>query len=297
MSLQRWLLMSSMQQSLTNNKEMGFSDKDLDDVRRLISDTSLSLLGVTFLASVLHMLFEALAFQSDIHFWRDNKSMTGLSARTLVTDLISQFIIFLFLVDSETSLLVIIPSGCGIVIQLWKVCSQADEVQQLCPLISALIQVWKATGISFKNGRAVYTRLESSDDSDDEDTTEDNGKGVAEDRSEDKVALQLHAQRKEQHQFDKELAAVTLAADRVALLYLGLFFVPLVVGFSAFTLIMHKHLSWYSWLLTTLTTCVYTGGFVLMCPQLFINHKLKSVAHLPWKLLCFRFVNTFIDGE
>lgn len=33
-----------------------------------------------------------------------------------------------------------------------------------------------------------------------------------------------------------------------------------------------------------------------MCPQLFINHKLKSVAHLPWKFLCFKFVNTFIDG-
>lgn len=33
-----------------------------------------------------------------------------------------------------------------------------------------------------------------------------------------------------------------------------------------------------------------------MCTaQLFINHKLRSVAHLPWKFLCYRFVNTFID--
>ena len=29
--------------------------------------------------------------------------------------------------------------------------------------------------------------------------------------------------------------------------------------------------------------------------QLFINHKLKSVSHLPWKFLIFRFLNTFID--
>lgn len=29
--------------------------------------------------------------------------------------------------------------------------------------------------------------------------------------------------------------------------------------------------------------------------QLFINHHLKSVSHLPWRFLCFRFVNTFID--
>lgn len=41
----------------------------------------------------------------------------------------------------------------------------------------------------------------------------------------------------------------------------------------------------------------YAGGFVLMTPQLVINHKLKSVAHLPWKFLCFRFINTFIDGN
>ena len=28
---------------------------------------------------------------------------------------------------------------------------------------------------------------------------------------------------------------------------------------------------------------VYTFGFVMMTPQLFINYKLKSVAHLPWR--------------
>ena len=113
--------MKTMEQSLESNKEMGFSDKDLDDVRRLISDTSIYLLGITLLASVLHILFEALAFHSDISFWRENKSLTGLSVRTLITDLISQVIIFLFLLDSDTSMLVIIPSGCGILIQIWKV--------------------------------------------------------------------------------------------------------------------------------------------------------------------------------
>ena len=32
-----------------------------------------------------------------------------------------------------------------------------------------------------------------------------------------------------------------------------------------------------------------------MTPQLFINYKLKSVAHLPWRVLIYRFFNTFID--
>lgn len=40
---------------------------------RLISDTSIYLLGATLVASLLHLLFEFLAFQSDVAFWNQNK--------------------------------------------------------------------------------------------------------------------------------------------------------------------------------------------------------------------------------
>lgn len=36
-------------------------------------------------------------------------------------------------------------------------------------------------------------------------------------------------------------------------------------------------------------------GFIMMCPQLFINYKLKSVAHLPWRQMTYKFLNTIID--
>ncbi len=36
-------------------------------------------------------------------------------------------------------------------------------------------------------------------------------------------------------------------------------------------------------------------GFIAMTPQLFINYKLKSVAHLPWRMLTYKALNTFID--
>ena len=36
-------------------------------------------------------------------------------------------------------------------------------------------------------------------------------------------------------------------------------------------------------------------GFIMMTPQLFINYKLKSVAHLPWRMLTYKALNTFID--
>ena len=48
------------------------------------------LLTVTLLASVLHLLFEFLAFKSDVSFWQNNKSLRGLSVRTLFIDLVFQ---------------------------------------------------------------------------------------------------------------------------------------------------------------------------------------------------------------
>jgi hypothetical protein len=32
-----------------------------------------------------------------------------------------------------------------------------------------------------------------------------------------------------------------------------------------------------------------------MTPQLFINYKLKSVSHLPWRMMTYKALNTFID--
>lgn len=269
MSMQRWLLMNHMEHSLRQQQEtLGFTAKDLDDVRRLISDTSLYLLGVTVLASLLHLLFEFLAFQSDINFWKENKSLAGLSTRALITDLVSQIVILLFLIDSQTSLLVTIPSGIGIVIQIWK--------------------VQKATGAAFlwydQNGsfspHIAFTRWKAIEES--RSTTR---KDRVDKDSSDSDKLEA----------EDVLAKVTLEADGLAAYYLGTILLPLVLGAAARSLIYDQHVTWYSWLLATLTSCVYAGGFVLMCPQLFINHKLKSVSHLPWKFLCFKFVNTFID--
>jgi hypothetical protein len=33
----------------------------------------------------------------------------------------------------------------------------------------------------------------------------------------------------------------------------------------------------------------------MMFPQLFINYKLNSVAHLPWQQMTYKFLNTIMD--
>ena len=56
-----------------------------------------------------------------------------------------------------------------------------------------------------------------------------------------------------------------------------------------------KHTGLWSFIIGTLAGGVYAFGFIMMTPQLFINYKLKSVAHLPWKMMTYKALNTVID--
>ena len=105
--------------------------------------------------------------------------------------------------------------------------------------------------------------------------------------------------------------------------YLGVVLFPLFIGYGVYSLLYQEHKGWYSFLLSMsygfLLTfgmsyynvhCTYSHkcthlkmhahththiGFITMTPQLFINYKLKSVAHLPWRMLTYKALNTFID--
>ena len=90
-------------------------------MKGIFADTNLVLLIITFSVSAVHLLFDCLAFKSDINFWRGKKSMEGLSRKTILWRAFSQSVIFLYLMDEETSLLVLIPAGVGALIEIWKV--------------------------------------------------------------------------------------------------------------------------------------------------------------------------------
>ena len=90
---------------------MGFEQSDIDDLRRLIAETNPTLLAITMLASVLHLLFEFLTFKSDVEFWKSNTVLTGLSVLALFLDRMSQVVILLYLIEMDSSLLMTIPTG------------------------------------------------------------------------------------------------------------------------------------------------------------------------------------------
>ena len=87
----------------------------------------------------------------------------------------------------------------------------------------------------------------------------------------------------------------TDAYDRRAMRVLSLCLYPIVLVYGGYSLVYHPQRSWRSWILRTLANGVYMFGFIAMTPQLYINYRLKSVAHMPWRAFMYKTFNTFID--
>jgi hypothetical protein len=237
-SLTRWQLYMQIDQSFQLHKSYGsMMDGESDELKRVFLEGNPYLLGLTMCVSLLHTVFDFLAFKNDIQFWNKNKSMEGLSARSVVINFACQLIVFLYLLDNETSWMIILSAGMGCCIEFWK--------------------IGKAMHIEIDRSRG-YPMLKFSD-------------------------RQSYAGNK------------TKEYDDLAMKYLSYVLYPLVAGFAIYSLMYERHKSWYSWVLGSLTSCVYTFGFIMMCPQLFINYKLKSVAHMPWRQMTYKFLNTIID--
>lgn len=67
------------------------------------------------------LLFDFLSFKNDIAFWRKKKTYVGLSLRTTLWRAFSQIVIFLYLLDEHTSLLVTIPAGIATAIEVKQI--------------------------------------------------------------------------------------------------------------------------------------------------------------------------------
>ncbi|KAL7492566.1 hypothetical protein ACHAWT_002169 [Skeletonema menzelii] len=262
----RYRLLNHLSSALESQAEMGFEQSDIDDLRRLIAETNVVLLAVTILASVLHLLFEFLTFKNDVDFWKENTDLTGLSVRALWLDWMSQVVILLYLIEMDSSLLMTIPTGVGMLIALWK-CQRGAGLKFVKVKSGEGKKSWYNSVLGVFGYELRATRLRAA--------TEKSSKSGSN---------------------DNDLAALTEEMDQLATKLLGKYFLlPLVFCYAIYSLVKESHSGWYSWFITTASSFVYAIGFVLMTPQLFLNYKLKSVAHLPWRVLGYRFVNTFID--
>ncbi|CAN6475418.1 unnamed protein product [Victoria cruziana] len=237
-SLTKWQLFLQIDQSFQIHRSYGsMLEGEADELKRVFLEGNPYLLVITMVVSVLHSVFDFLAFKNDIQFWNKNKSMEGLSAKSVVLNFACQLIVFLYLLDNETSWMILASSGVGVCIEFWKI------------------------------GKAMHMEIDRS-----------------------RRIPMLRFRDRESYAMNK-----TKEYDDMAMKYLSYVLFLLVGCSSVYSLMYERHKSWYSWILSSLTSCVYMFGFIMMCPQLFINYKLKSVAHLPWRQMTYKFLNTIID--
>lgn len=261
-----WQMQTSLEDQWASQRSagtMGSDDRESDMFRELLLDTNPWLLGVTAVVSLLHTLFDFLAFKNDVQFWRKKKSMTGMSVRGLFVNCFFQTIILLYLFDNDTSPMILFSSSIGLLIEYWKLGKAFNlSVSGWRPVLGGAVSL---PCISY-GLEASYSQKQGQ------------GEGQAEEEAEaeeDKGTTEVH--------------------DRFATTHLLYVCLPLSVGYSLYSLVHATHKSFYSWLLGSLVGFVYAFGFILMTPQLWINYKLKSVAHMPWKAMVYKALNTFID--
>lgn len=218
---------------------------ELDEIKRMLIETNPWFLGLTGLVSLLHVVFEMLAFKSDVSHWRQKKEMVGVSIRTIVTNVFVQVIVLLYLIDNNenTSWMILMGSGIGVVIEAWKITKAVD------------IKVVPAPA-----GSLLPYKLDIQD------------KHVL---SEDEKKTQEY--------------------DRLAFRYVSYVAIPLLIAYTGYSLVYESHRGWYSFIISTLTSFVYMFGFAQLVPQLIINYKLKSVAHMPMKAMIYKTLSTVVD--
>jgi hypothetical protein len=231
----RWAIEAQMTTSWEVQNSIGASsESETDMIKSILTDTNPVLLGVTMIVSLLHSVFDFLAFKNSISFWRSQKSLAGLSMRTVAMSVFFQTVIFLYLVDfGDTSYMILVSNGIGLCIEVWK--------------------LMRAMGGRFQwDGWRPRVDWGSAEHS---------------------LAL-----------------SKTQEYDAIATSHLLFVMAPLIVGYAAFSLYHEMHRGVYSWLLSSTVSFIYMFGFAQMVPQLYINYRLKSVAHMPWKAMGYKFV-------
>ncbi|RLN57506.1 hypothetical protein BBJ29_004106 [Phytophthora kernoviae] len=122
LSFARWQMQLTFAMVFNSQEQMGVPSSDLDALRSMVTDTHPILLAVTMTVSLLHLLFDWLAFRHDVLYWREKgDNVVGVSLRAMAAELGSQAVVLLYLVDQKSTLLVTAPQFISVLLLVWKV--------------------------------------------------------------------------------------------------------------------------------------------------------------------------------
>ncbi|KAJ1969434.1 Cleft lip and palate associated transmembrane protein 1 [Dimargaris xerosporica] len=226
-------------QMSTGQSALTVSSNEVESLRKMIFEVNPTLLAITILAALLHLLFETLAVKADIAHWSRKDTMTGIS---------------------RSSVLMSAVTACLTVLYVWDRRHDSGVLVLAGTVVSALVELWKVAKIRrFSRNQAAV--------SDNRPTSAKVGDNEA---------------------FSRDF-------DNRILKYLTVVCVPLVIGYAAYSLLYWKHKGFYSWALDALMATIYLLGFINMTPQLFLNHRLRSVEAMSVSTFMYRAINTFVD--
>ncbi|KAI0824729.1 cleft lip and palate transmembrane 1 [Trametes gibbosa] len=247
MSYWKFTIFAALTQSFAEAaKQQGAgAGAELDEVKRMLVETNPYFLALTAFVSVLHVVFEFLAFSSDVSHWRHKQELVGVSVRYIVTNVFVQIVILLYLIDNneQTSWMILMGSGIGVLIEAWKITKAVD-----IGIAPSSPGAWLPYQIDIKDKHVL---------------------------SEDEKKTQEY--------------------DKLAFRIVAYFTIPCLAAYTVYSLLYETHRGWYSFVISTLTSFVYMFGFAQLIPQLIINYKLKSVAHMPMKAMVFKTLSTVVD--
>uniref|UniRef100_G3UCH1 CLPTM1 regulator of GABA type A receptor forward trafficking n=1 Tax=Loxodonta africana TaxID=9785 RepID=G3UCH1_LOXAF len=220
------------------------SDEEQDSVKVALLETNPYLLALTIIVSIVHSVFEFLAFKNDLQAWAWRRPFSLVYLLELRSALFTSIILCL-IVQHNLCLKSWFQSEAGLVSTIPSKPAQTRSSQsRLARVLRSFRPIPPCSGCAASGLWLPVTHC---------------------------------------------------MTPQMAFRYLSWILFPLLGCYAVYSLLYLEHKGWYSWLLSMLYGFLPATGFITMTPQLFINYKLKSVAHLPWRMLTYKALNTFID--
>lgn len=232
----------------------------LDPVKRIVLETSTWLLLILAPAGVLSPILVALALKNDVQHWRNRKDRVGISISSIVCNISTQMITSSVLIDAYEGLAYIIYAlqVFGILLGAWKIIALLKwQGLDVVTPVPAVEGISTTTVKLFGGKKLVIS---------------------------DKRPLNKSEQKSKEY-------------DSKAFRVLSRVCIPLMLGYVGYSLRYKEFESWYCFITTTLFGFVYRYQFLALLPPAYVNYKLKSVAHMPKRVMVYRGLYALVNDS